>query len=136
MALSMKSILKPSESVMAGLATAGFVYGVYQLNLPSMTEVHGANPHNQSVASSQKKAMWGSAAAVAGMFLLTKDATVFTAGALMFLYEEWGYRHANAVHPGTGKVQPMASQRNAMDMGSGSEDSTDDGGYGGSYGFM
>lgn len=136
MAFTMKSILKPSESVMAGLATAGFVYGVYQLNLPSMTEVHGADPHNRSVASSQKKAMWGSIGAVAGMFLLTKDATVFTAGALMFLYEEWGYRHANAVHPGTNKVQPLASQRSAMDMGQTPDDSTADGGYGGSYGFM
>jgi len=132
--MKMKSILKPNESVMAGLATAAFVYGIYQISLPSMTEVHGAAPHNQSVSSSQKKAMWGGATAVAGMFLLTKDATVFTFGAVMFLYEEWSYRHANAVHPTTGKVQPLGpTMRSTMDMGQEPADSTADGGYG-SYG--
>lgn len=137
MSMTFKSILKPSESVMAGLATAAFVYGVYQVNLPSMTEVHGADPHNDSVNSSRKKAMWGASAAVGGMFLLTRDSTVFTLGALTFLFEEWGYRHANAVHPGTGKVQPLGpSARQTMDMGvSGQPDSTADGGYGGNYGY-
>lgn len=136
MAFTFKTMLKPNESVMAGLATAGFVYGVYQINMPSMTEVHGAQPHNNSVASSQKKAMWGSIATIGGMFLLTKDATVFTMGALMFLYEEWGYRHANAVHPVTGKIQPLGpSKRQAQDMGYTPDDSTanDSYGYSGDY---
>lgn len=132
MSISFKSILKPNESVMAGVATAAFVYGIYQVSMPSMTEVHGAQPHNGSVASSQKKAMWASAAAVGGLFMLTKDATVFTFGSLMFLYEEWGYRHANAVDSSTGKVMPLGkTMRNAMDMGAAEQpDSTADGGYG------
>lgn len=109
MALSFKSILRPSESVMTSLATAGIVYGIYQLELPPVTEVHGAMPHNSSVYSSQKKAMWVSAAVVGGAFLVTRDATVFSAGALMFLGLEWSYRHANSVHPGHGKMVPYAS---------------------------
>jgi hypothetical protein len=134
MAFSMKSILKPSESVMVGVAGVAVVYGIYQINMPNMTEVHGAKPHNQSVASSQKKAMWGSAATVGALFLLTKDATVFTLGGLMFLYEEWTYRHANAVHPGSGKVQPLGpSQSQAMDMGYETPDSTQDANP---YGYM
>jgi hypothetical protein len=121
----LKSILKPSESVMVGVAGVAVVYGLYQLNMPNMTEVHGAQPHNTSVASSQKKAMWGSAATVGALFLLTKDATVFTLGGLMFLYEEWSYRHANSVHPVSGKVQPLGpSQNQAMDMGPMNADST------------
>jgi hypothetical protein len=123
--VKLKSILKPSESTMVGLAGVAVVYGIYQMNLPSMTEVHGAKPHNQSVASSQKKAMWGSAATVGALFLLTKDATVFTLGGLMFLYEEWSYRHANAVNPGSGKVQPLGpTQSQAVDMGYSTPDST------------
>lgn len=125
MSISFKSILKPSESVMVGVAGVAVVYGLYQLNMPNMTEVHGAKPHNESVSSSQKKAMWGSAATVGALFLLTKDATVFTLGGLMFLYEEWSYRHANAVHPMSGKVQPLGpSAQDSLDMGASTPDST------------
>jgi hypothetical protein len=125
MKLEFKSILKPSEAVMVGTAAVGLVYGLYQMNLPSMTEVHGAKPQNQSVTSSQKKAMWGSAATVSALFLLTKDATVFTLGGMMFLYEEWSYRHANAVNPSSGKVQPLGpTAGQSMDMGYSTPDST------------
>lgn len=110
---------------MVGVAGVAVVYGLYQLNMPNMTEVHGAKPHNESVSSSQKKAMWGSAATVGALFLLTKDATVFTLGGLMFLYEEWSYRHANAVHPMSGKVQPLGpSAQDSLDMGASTPDST------------
>lgn len=125
MAFKLKSILKPSESVMVGVAGVAVVYGIYQMNMPNLTEVHGAKAHNGSVASSQKKAMWGSAATVGALFLLTKDATVFTLGGLMFLYEEWSYRHANAVNPMSGKVQPLGpSAGQSMDMGYSTPDST------------
>jgi len=125
MAFTLKSILKPDQSVMVGLAGAAVVYGFYQLNMPSMTEVHGAKAHNPSVSSSQKKAMWGGAATVGALFLLTKDATVFTLGGLMFLYEEWSFRHANSVNPSSGKVQPVGpSSQQASDMGYATPDST------------
>lgn len=130
-----KSILKPDQSVMASLATAAMVYGVYQLELPSVTEVHGAKPHNHSVNSSRNKAMWASAALVGGAFLVTRDANVFTAGALVFLALEWSYRHANAVHPDTGKLTPYTAHQ-AMDTGyvetdeGGSEDDYAGGYYG------
>jgi hypothetical protein len=134
MNIGFKSILKPSESVMVGVASAGLVYGLYQLNLPSMTEVHGAKAHNGSVASSQKKAMWSSAAVVSALFLLTKDATVFTLGGLAFLGEEWSYRHANSVNPQSGKVQPLGpSASQAMDMGATQPDSTQNADPYGSY---
>jgi hypothetical protein len=125
MKLNFKSILKPSESVMVAVAGVAVVYGIYEMNMPSMTEVHGAKAHNPSVASSQKKAMWGSAATVGALFLLTKDATVFTLGGAMFLYEEWSYRHANSVNPQSGKVQPLGpSASQSMDMGYSAPDST------------
>lgn len=134
MAITFKSILKPDQSVMVGIASMAVVYGLYQVSVPNMTEVHGAKPHNASVASSQRKAMWGSAATVGALFLLTKDATVFTLGGLMFLYEEWSYRHANSVHPMSGQVQPLGpSSRDSMDMGYETPDSTQDANP---YGYM
>lgn len=134
MADFLKSILKPSESVMTSLATAGIVYGIYQLEMPPVTEVHGAMPHNGSVDSSRKKAMWMSAAVVGGAFLLTHDSTVFSAGAVMFLGLEWSYRHANSVHPGHGKMVPYASGDGTNseyidNSADGSNDYEDDGGY-------
>lgn len=116
MDFKLKSILKPPESVAVSVATAGLVFGVYQFSLPSVTEVHGAMPHNINVASSQKKAMWESAAIVSGAFLLTKDANVFMAGALTFLFLEWSYRHANAVHPESGQLVPQTGSQ-ALETG-------------------
>jgi hypothetical protein len=124
MDFKLKSILKPPESVGVSIATAALVFGVYQYSLPGLTEVHGAMPHNNNVASSQKKAMWESATIVSGAFLLTKDSNVFMAGTLAFLFLEWSYRHANAVHPETGMLVPQTGSQAlesgyAMDSGSG-----------------
>lgn len=102
-----KSVLKPSESVMVALATGAFVYGVYQYSLPSVTEVHGAMPHNNNVNSSVKKARFTAGGAVAAVFLITHDANVFNAGALTLVALDWSYRHANAVHPESGQLVPQ-----------------------------
>lgn len=107
---------RPSESVMASVATAGLVFGVYQFSLPSVTEVHGAMPHNINVDSSRKKAMWTSGAIVSAAFLLTKDYNVFMAGAGTFLALEWSYRHANAVHPESGQLVPQTGAQ-ALETG-------------------
>lgn len=111
-----KSILKPSESVMVALATGAFVYGVYQYNLPTTTEVSGAMPHAPTVNSGMTKARTTAAAAVAGVFLITHDATVFDAGALTLVFVDWSYRHANATHPETGKLVPVTNSQ-ALDAG-------------------
>lgn len=99
-----KTFLKPSESVMVALATGAMVYGVYQYSLPTVAEVHATEPHNISLESGRKKAMWTSAALVGGVFLLTHDPNVFMVGGLTFLALEWSHRHANSVHPNTGKM--------------------------------
>jgi hypothetical protein len=109
-------VLKPPESVAISIATAGLVFGVYSYSLPSLTEVHGAMPNNNNVASSQKKAMWEAASLVSGAFLITRDLNVFCAGALTLVFLEWSYRHSNAVHPETGQLVPQTSSQ-ALDVG-------------------
>lgn len=117
MAFKLESMLKPSESVAASLATAGLVYGVYMYSMPSMVEVHGAQAHNIHVDSARKKAMWTSVAVVSGVFLLTKDANVFIIGGIAFLALEWSYRHANAVGD-HGRLVPFGrSAQASIDQG-------------------
>lgn len=110
--MAWKSLLKPDQSVLTALATAGAVFAVYTVAMPSLSEVHAANPHNQAIDSGRKKAMITAIGLVSGAFLLTKDVNVFIAGGAVFLGEEWSYRHANASHPETGKVVPYTA--NAM----------------------
>jgi hypothetical protein len=116
MSFKLGGVLKPPESVAVSIATAGLVFAVYSYSLPSLTEVHGAMPNNINVNASQKKAMWEAAALVAGAFLITKDISVFSAGALTLVGLEWSYRHSNAVHPETGQLVPQTSSQ-ALDVG-------------------
>lgn len=102
--MAFKTFLKPSESVMVSMATAGMVYGIYQYSLPSVAETHATDAHNVSLDSGRKKAMWTSAAVVGGMFLMTRDPNVFMIGGASFLALEWSYRHANSTDPKNGKV--------------------------------
>lgn len=127
MAFKIGGVLKPSESVMASLATVGVVYGVYSYNLPSVTEVHGAMPHNINVSSSRKKAAISAAAAAGALFLLSRDPNVFMAGAATFVVLDWSYRHANAVHPETGKLIPRMDMSQAAASYYDASDDTSDG---------
>lgn len=108
-----KTFLKPSESVMAAMATAAIVYAVYQSHLPTVAEVHATDPHNTALESGRKKALYTSGAVVGAMFLLTHDANVFMAGAGATVVLDWMHRHANAVNPNTGKMVPR-TQRDAL----------------------
>lgn len=111
-----KTFLKPSESVMVSLATGAIVYAVYQGNLPTVAESHATEPHNASLESSRKKAVWTSAAAVGAMFLLTHDPNVFMVGAGATIVLDWMHRHANSVNPTTGKMVAK-SQATTLDGG-------------------
>ena len=51
-----RSILKPSESVVAGAATVGFVIAVYQMNLGTAAQVHATDANHPVLESSRKKA--------------------------------------------------------------------------------
>jgi hypothetical protein len=127
------TFLKPSESVMVSLATAAMVYGVYQYSMPSVSEVHATEPHNQSLDQGRKKAMWTSAGVVGGVFLLTHDSNVFIIGGLTFLALEWSYRHANSTHPATGKMVPKSAV-DMLNMGYAMPDATPtDGEYAAEY---
>lgn len=96
--------LKAEISVPAALALGVAVYGIYQVNLPSVTEVRAADLDNKDVAGAERAATWEAAGLVSVLSLIAKDPTLFLVGGAITIALSWKYRHANAVHPMTGSA--------------------------------
>lgn len=103
--------LKPEVSVPVALATGGLVYGIFQMNLPNLTDVRAAPPKDGDVDASERLATWTAAAVVAGVSLIARDPNVFIVGGAMVVALAWHYRHANHVDPQTGKAGFMHNSR-------------------------
>lgn len=98
------SVLKPEISIPAALALGVAVYGIFQVNLPNLTEVRAADMGNKDVESAERAATWESAGLVSTISLISKDPTIFLVGGAITLALAWKYRHANMVHPATGRA--------------------------------
>lgn len=101
--------LKPEFSIMAGLTMGALVYGVYNTALPPAGDIRTVQENNVDVDSANRLAGWTSAAVVAGISLIAKDATIFIIGGSMVVALNWWYKHANQVKPEIGRVIPMMS---------------------------
>jgi hypothetical protein len=106
------SVLKPEISIPAALALGVAVYGIFQVNLPSVTEVRAADLQNKDVESAERAATWESAGLVATISLIAKDPTIFLVGGLITIGLAWKYRHANMVNPMSGKATGTLSSIN------------------------
>lgn len=101
----MRSILNPPASVMTGLASGALTVSIYQHALGAgITDLRVAQPHNTDVESARKMAAWTSAAVLGIIFLLTRDRNSFLIGGAMLAGVDITVKHANAVHPDTGKL--------------------------------
>lgn len=78
-----------------GLASAALVWGVYNVALPTVADVRVGDPEDSDAASAERVATWASAAAVAGVSLIAKDATIFIIGGSMVVLMSIWYRHSN-----------------------------------------
>ena len=103
--MSLKSILKPEGSTMAGIATVVAVYGVYQLGIGPVSNAQATEPNHPVLASSRKKAGYTALALVGSLFLITKDANIAILGAGTIIFMELNYRHAIMAEPSSGKIQ-------------------------------
>lgn len=90
--MSFKSILKPDASTMAGIATVGTVFAVYQLNVGSVSQATATDPNHPVLNSSRKKAGYTALAVVAALTLLTRDANIGIMGAGTICAMELAYR--------------------------------------------
>lgn len=103
--MSWKSILKPEGSVVAGIATVGAVYGVYQLSVGPVSQAAATDPNHPVLESSRKKAGYMSLVLVAGLVLITRDANIGILGGSTIIAMELSYRTGIMSHPGSGKIQ-------------------------------
>jgi len=94
-----KSILKPDASTMAGLATIGTVFAVYQLNVGTVSQASATDPNHPMLESSRKKAGYTALAAVAALTLITRDANVGILGSGTIIAMELAYRHGIMADP-------------------------------------
>ena len=101
----MPSILKPENSIIAGLATVAIVAGIYQLSAGPVSQVHASDAYHPANSSAVKKAGYESLIAVAGIALLARDPNIVILGGAAIVAFHASYRHANMVNPGTGQVE-------------------------------
>jgi hypothetical protein len=102
--MAWKSILKPENSVVAGVATVGIVYGIYQLNLGNTATVQATDANHPVLEASRKKAGFSALVLVAALTLITRDANVGILGGGTIIAMELTYRHGIMAHPETGKM--------------------------------
>ena len=104
--MNLKSVLKPDQSVVAGIATVGVVYGIYSASVGSVSQAHASTPNHPSLESSRKKAGYTALALVSALGLITKDGNIVVLGyATIGAMEVW-YRHAIMADPATGSMVP------------------------------
>ena len=96
--------LKPELSLSASLAVMALDYGIFDLQMPTGADIKASAPHNQSIDSSRKAAVWTAVSACAALSLLAHDANIFIFGGGFAVALDWYYRHANATSPVTGMV--------------------------------
>lgn len=105
--MAFKSILKPENSIVAGLATVALVAGVYQLDVGPVSQVHASDAGHGANTAGIKKAGYTSLIMVAGISLLARDPNIVILGGAAIIAFHAHYRHANLVNPQTNMLEPQ-----------------------------
>jgi hypothetical protein len=103
-----KSILKPEGSIVSGIAVAGSVWAIYNMNVGPVSQAHASDANHPANESSRKKAGYTSFIFVSAITLITRDANVGLLGFASIVAMEVNYRHAIMAHPVTGMMVPPA----------------------------
>lgn len=101
-----KPVLKPEGSIVAGIATAGLVYSIYQLDLGPVSQVHATEANHPVLEPSRKKAAYTAFIAVAAITLIARDRNIGVLGFSTIIAMEAHYRHAIMTDPLSGIMQP------------------------------
>lgn len=108
--MAFKSIFKPENSMLAGVATVGVVFAIFELDIGSVSQAHATPAHDGNLQASLKKAGYTSLVAVAALGLLARDANMLILGSGAIVAMELHYRHAIMTDRETGQlVMPSAS---------------------------
>lgn len=131
--MSLKSVLNPEGSIMAGLAEAAAVYTIYGAALPNHADIRSAQAHNPDIEAARKAAAWKSAAVLGFVFLLTRDLNSFLIGGLALGGIDYFYKHSNGVNPATGKLDSGGASITSAPAEAGNEQAFPMPDYTGSY---
>jgi hypothetical protein len=104
-----KSVLKPENSIIAGIATVGIVAAIYQLDAGPASQVHASDAYHPANTAGIKKAGYTSLITVAGLGLLARDINLIILGGAAIIAFHAHYRHANAVNPQTNMLESPGS---------------------------
>ena len=110
-----------SDRVLAGAMVAFGVITIYQMHLPTIAEARNAHPNDGHLEAARKSAAWMSAALVIGVSLLLKSPEVFVIGGATMAAEDLCHKHANQIHPDTGKLATTAGQNDQTTAGTTAE---------------
>lgn len=107
--MQIRSILKPEGSIIAGVAVAGSVYALYQIDVGNVSQAVASDANHPALESSRKKAGYTSFILVSAITLMTRDMNVGLLGYMSIIAMELHYRHAIMASPDTLSVQSPAS---------------------------
>lgn len=96
---------RPEISIPAALATGTLVYTIYNRGLPPALDLRATKVGDPTVEAVRKQNVWTAAAAVAGISLIAKDATVFIVGGAMVVILDWMTRANIWTNAQTGRVE-------------------------------
>lgn len=116
--MTLKSILKPQESILSGIAVAGLVAAAYSFSLPNAATVQATDAYDKNVESGRRKAAFMSVGVVSAISLLTRDMNVFILGGAVTIAFDWHVRHAISVHPATGQVVTQSPKTRTLSVAS------------------
>lgn len=91
-------------SIGMGLAVGALVGMFYQHAMPTLIDHRVGDPEDPHAASALKTVTITSAGVVTAVALIAKDPTVFVIGGAVVIGMNLWHRHANLVHPETGRA--------------------------------
>lgn len=106
-----KSVLKPEGSIMSGVAVAGTVYAIYNMEVGSVSQVHMTEANHPALETSRKKAGYTAFILVSVLTLLTRDGNVGVLGYGSIIAMEVAYRHGIMVDPASGIMQAVSPDK-------------------------
>lgn len=87
-----------------GVAAAVAAIEIYRHFLPNMSDIRTATPFNTDIETAERQALFASSAFVLVTAGLSRSLEVFIVGGLAVIMLDYATKHANAVHPDTGKM--------------------------------
>lgn len=119
-----KPVLKPEGSIIGGVAVAGSVWAIYNMNVGPVSTAHASDANHSALESSRKKSGYTAFVFVSAIMLIARDTNIGMLGYASIVAMELNYRHAIMVSPVTNQIQPPAESSyspaggNVIDMSS------------------